>query len=149
MNKPVYLALSVLDLSKTVMYEFFYNYVKSKYGENATLCCMDKDSFIFHVKTDITENVEARFNTSNFELDRLFPKEKNKKVIKLMKDKLGGKIMKEFVGWRVKTYSYLKEKNNEDKKVKGTKRCVIKGRLLEDYQNCLEAPQTKKNTKLR
>ena len=54
---------------------------------------MDTDSFIFHVKTDIAENVETRFDTSNFELDRLFPKEKNKKVIELMKDKLGGKIM--------------------------------------------------------
>ena len=83
MNKPVYLGLSILDLSKTVMYEFWYDYVKPKYGENAELCYMDTDSFIVHVKTDaidkdIAENVEARFDTLNFEIDRPLPKEKIK-----------------------------------------------------------------------
>ena len=75
MNKPVYLGLSILDLSKTVMYEFRYNYVKPKYGENAKHCYMDTDSFIVHVKTDdiykdIAEDVETRFDTSNFEIER-------------------------------------------------------------------------------
>ena len=68
MNKPIYLGLSILDLSKTVMYEFWYDYVKPKYGENAKLCYMDTDSFIVHVKTDdiykdIAEDVETRFDT--------------------------------------------------------------------------------------
>ena len=99
MNKPVYLALSILDLSETVMFEFCYDYVKPKYGENAKLSYMDTDSFIVHVKTedtykDIVEDVEIIFNTSNYELNRPLPKEKNKKVIGLMKDELGGKIMK-------------------------------------------------------
>ena len=112
MNKLVYLALSILDLSKTVMFEFCYDYVKPKYGENAKLSYMDTDSFIVHVKTedtykDIVEDVEIIFNTSNYELNRPLPKEKNKKVIGLMKDELGGKIMKEFVGLKVKIYSYL------------------------------------------
>ena len=71
-NKPVYLGLSILDLSKTVMCEFWYDYVKPKYGENAKLCYMDTDSFIVHVKTDdiykdIAEDVETRFDTSNYE----------------------------------------------------------------------------------
>ena len=84
MNKPVYLGLSILDLSKTVMYEIWYDYVKSKYGENIKFCYMDTDSFIFHVKTDyiykdIAEDVETRFDTSNFEIDRPLPKGKNKK----------------------------------------------------------------------
>ena len=72
LNKPVYLGLSILDLSKT---EFCYDYVKPKYSENAKLCFMDTDSFIIHVKTgdtyiDIVEDVEIRFGTSNSELDR-------------------------------------------------------------------------------
>ena len=91
MNKPVYLGLSILDLSKTVMYEFWYDYVKPKYGENAKLCYMDTDSFIVYVKTDniykvIAEDVETRFNISNFELNRSLAKWKNKSVIGLMKD---------------------------------------------------------------
>ena len=66
MNKPVYLSLSILDLSKTVMYEFCYDYGKPKYGENAKLCYVETDSFIVHAKTDsiykdIAKDVEKRF----------------------------------------------------------------------------------------
>ena len=72
MNKPVYLGLSILDLSKTVMYEFWYDYVTPKYLENAKLCYMDTDSLIVHAETDdiykdIAEDVETRFDTSNYE----------------------------------------------------------------------------------
>ena len=100
-NKPVCLELSILDLSKTVMHDFWY--VKPKYGENAKLCYMDTDSFIVHVKTDDVfkdngEDVETRFDTSKFEMDKSLPKGKNKKVIRLMKGELGGKIMKDIVG---------------------------------------------------
>ena len=85
------------------MHEFWYDYVKPKYGENAKLCYMDTDSFIVPVKThyiykDIAEDAETGFDTLKFEVDRPFPKGKNKKVIGLMKDELCGKIMKEFVG---------------------------------------------------
>ena len=84
MNKPVYLALPMLDLSKTVIYEFWYDYVKPKYGENAKFCYMNTDSFIVHVKIDdiykdIAENVETRFDTSDFELGRPLPIGRNKK----------------------------------------------------------------------
>ena len=134
MNKPL-LGLSILDLSKTVIYELWYDYVK-QYGENVKLCYMDTGSFIVHVKTDgvykdIAEDVETRFETSNFEIDRPLPKGKNKKVIGLMKDELGGKIKKKFVGLRAKTYSYLKDNNDEDKKAKvTTKVCVKKENLF-------------------
>ena len=116
------------------MYEFWYDYVKPKYGENAKICYMDTDSFIVHVKTDdiykdIAEDVETRYGTSTFEIDRPLLKGKNKEVIGLMKDELGGQIIKEFVGLRAKTYSYLKDNNDEDKKAKGTKKCVIKRKL--------------------
>ena len=91
MKKPVYLDLSVLALSKIVTYEIWYDYVKPKYGEKARLCDMDTDSFIVYTKTDdiykdIAEDVGIRFDTSNYELDKKF-----KKVIGLMKNKLGEK----------------------------------------------------------
>ena len=126
MNKPGYLGLSILNLIKTVMHEFWYDYVKPKYGENAKLCYMDTDSFIVHVRTDyiykdIAEDLETRFDTSNYELDRPLPKEKNKKVIELMKDEFGGKVMKKFVGLRGKTYSYLINDGSKDKKAKDIK----------------------------
>ena len=76
------------------MYEFWYDFVKPEYDENAKFCCIDTDSFTVHVKTDdiykdIEEDVEKRFDTLNFELHRPLPKGKNKKVIGLMKDGLG------------------------------------------------------------
>ena len=92
---------------------------------------MDTDSFIVYIKTDyiytdIAEDVETRFDTSNYELDRLLPKEKNEKRNGLMKVELGGKIMTKFVGLRAKIYSYLINDGGEDKKAKDTKMCVIK-----------------------
>ena len=83
------------------MFELWYDYLKSKYGENAKLYYMDADMFIVHVKTDdiykgIAEDVETRFDTSNYELERLLPKGKDKNVVGVMKDGLGGKIMNEF-----------------------------------------------------
>ena len=103
MNNPVYLGLSILDPSKTLMYKFCYDYVKPKYGRNAKLCYMEIDSLIVNVETDdiykdIAEDVKTRFDTSNFEINRSLPNGKNKKVIGLIKDELGGQIMKGFVG---------------------------------------------------
>ena len=143
MNKPIYLGLSILEISKTLMYEFWYDYMKPKYGDNVKLCYMDTNSSITHIKTDdfykvIADDVEKRFDTSNYEVDRPLPTGKNKKVIGLMKDELGGKIMTEFGDLRPKTYSYLTNDCEEDKKAKGTKKCVIKRRLkLNDYKDCL------------
>ena len=87
------------------MYEFWYDYVNPKYGEKSKLCYMGKDSFIVYRKTndiykDIAENVEIRSDTSNYELDRPLPKGKNKWVIQLIKDGLGGEIMTKFVQLR-------------------------------------------------
>ena len=131
MNKPVYLGLSILEISKILMYEFWYDYIKPTYQDNAKLYYVDTDSFIINVKTedvyeDIAKDVEKRFDTSNYEVNRSLPTGKNKKVIGLMKDELGGKIMTEFVALRPKIYSYLTDDGNSDKKAKGTKKCVIK-----------------------
>ena len=109
MNKPIYLGLSILEISKTLMYEFWYDYMKPKYNNDVKLCYMDMDSFVMHIKTndfykDIASDVENRFDTSNYEVNRPLPTGKNKKVIGLMKDELGGTIITEFVTLRPKTY---------------------------------------------
>ena len=89
------------------MYKLYPDYVKPKYGENAKLCYVDPESFTVHIKTedtykDIVEDVETRFNSSDFELEKLLLQRKNKNVIGLIKDELAGEIMKEFVGLREK-----------------------------------------------
>ena len=86
MNKPVYLGLSILEISKTLMDEFWYDYIKPKYQNYAKLCYMDTDSFIINIKTedsyeDITNDVEKRLDTSNYEVNRPLPTGKNEKVV--------------------------------------------------------------------
>ena len=97
MNKPIYLGLSIFEISKTLMDEFWYDYMKPKYNNDVKLCYMDTDSFIMNIKTndfykDIDNDVENRFDTSNYEVNRPLPTGKNKKIIGLMKDELGEKI---------------------------------------------------------
>ena len=112
MNKPVYLGQAILDLSKTLMYEFHYDYMRPKNGSKVKLCYMDTDSFVYEIETedfyrDIAKDVEKRFDTSGYSKDdnRPLPIGKNKKVIGLIKDELGGKIMTEFVALRAKMYA--------------------------------------------
>ena len=131
MNKPIYLGLLILEISKILMYEFWYDYMKPKNNNNVKLFYMDTDSFIMNIKTndfyeDIASDVENRFDTSNYEENRPLPMGKNKKVIGLMKDELGGKIITVFVfvTLRPKTYSFLTDDSKEDKKAKGTKKCL-------------------------
>ena len=94
------------------------------------------------IYNNIIEDVETRLYTSNYELERLLGKGKNKKVIGLMKNESGGKIMTIFVGLRAKTYSYLIDDASEDKKGKDTKKCVTKRKIkFENYKNCLETTQ--------
>ena len=146
MNKPVYLGQTILVLSKIVMCEFHYDYMVPKYGlEKLKFCYMDTDSLVYDIKTedfyeDIANDVEARFDTSGYSKTdfRLLPIGLNKKVIGLMKDELGGKIMTEFVALRPKLYSYKKLDGLEDKKCKGIKKCGVKKTLtFEDYKTCL------------
>ena len=151
-NKAIYLGLSILEISKILMYEFWYYYMKPKYNDNVRLCYMDTDSFIMNIKTndfykDIANDVENRFDTSNYEVNmsetsalvrRTLPTGKNKKVIGLMKDELGGNIITEFVTLRPKTYSFLTYDGKEDKKAKGTKKFVMKKMIkFNDYKKCL------------
>ena len=145
MNKPIYLGQEILDISKTLMYDFWYGYIKPKYGDKAKLCYMDTDSFIIHIKTedfykDISNDVENRFDTSNYdEKDkRALPIGINKKAIGFFKDELGGKITKETVAFMAKAYAYLMDDDSEHKKAKGTKKCVIKRELtFKNYKDSL------------
>ena len=146
MNKPVYLGLCILDLSKIIMYGFHYDYMKPKYEHKAELMYMDTDSLVYHIKTedfyrDIAGDVEERFDTSNYSKDDKRPLQVgvNKKKLGVMKDELGGKIMTEFIGLRPKMYAYQKIGGEVDKRCKGTKKCVVKKRIsFEDYKNCYE-----------
>ena len=125
MNKPVYLGFSILEISKTLMFEFWYDYIKPKYQGNAKLCYMDTESFVIHIKTEdfyeqIANDVKKQFDTSNYTEDdkRPLPRDMNKKVIGFLKDELRGKIMIEFVTLRPKTYSYLMDDDSDHKKLK-------------------------------
>ena len=132
-NKPIYLGQAVLDVSKTLMYEFWYDYIKLEYGDKARLCYTDTDSLIIHNKTedfhkDTANDVERWFNTSKYD-KRPLPIGRNKKVIGMFKDELDGKIMTEFIALRAKAYTYFKEDGSEHKEAKGTKKCIIKREL--------------------
>ena len=143
MNKPIYLGLSLLEISKILMYEFCYDYMKPKYNDNVKLCYMDTDSFVMYIKMtdfykDISNDLECKFDTSNYITNRPLPIGKNKKVIGLMKDELGGEIITEFTALRPKTYSYLTDNDKIDKKAKGTKTCAINKMIkFNDYKKCL------------
>ena len=120
-NKPVYLGQAILDISKTLMYEFWYDYIKLKYEDKARLCYTDTDSFVINIKAedfykDIANDVEKWYDTSNYDEkdERPLPIGKNKKVLGLLKDELGGKIMTEFIALRAKAYAYLIDGYNND-----------------------------------
>ena len=104
-NKPVYLGMSILDISKTLMYDF-HKYIKKKYGPKAKLLMTDTDSLMYEIHTedyfeDIREDIKEKFDTSNFEISKLL--RFNKKVPGMFKDEAGGKIISEFVGLSAKS----------------------------------------------
>ena len=145
-NKPVYLGMCILDLSKILMYDFHYNYIKPKYENKAKLLYTDTDFFIYEIKTedfyrDISEDVNNRFDTSDFPIDHPsgIPTGKNKKVIGMMKDETGGKIIHEFIGLRPKLYSYkMFEDSTEHKRSKGVRKNVVQNHITHtDYKDCL------------
>ena len=154
MNKPVYLGQTILDLSKTLMYELHYSYMRPKYGSKVKLCCMDTDSFVYEIESedfyrDIAKDVKKMFDTSGYSKDdnSPLPIGENKKVIGLMKDELGGKIIKEIFTLRTKMYAYRKIVHLaaqhehfvacDEKHCKGTKMCVAaEGLTFDNYKTC-------------
>ena len=144
LNKPSYFGVAVLDLSKTLMYEFHYNYIKPKYGDNARLLFMDTDSLCYHIKIEdlykyIADDVPKWFDTSDYPEDhpsRILTGV-NKKVIVTFKDKACGELIIGFSGVRAKCYA-LKFQDKEKKKCKVVKSGVVKKVITyEDYENCV------------
>ena len=146
MNKPVYLGMSILDLSKIIMFDFHYQYIKPKYGNKAKLLFTDTDSFLYEIQTedfykDISGDVRDRFDTSDYPEDHPsgILTGINKKVLGMFKDEAAGKVIKEFVGLRAKLYSYKMDEGKENKRCKGIKKAVVERTIRhEDYKKCLE-----------
>ena len=145
MNKPTYLGMCILDLSKTIMYDFHYNYIKPKYENKAKLLFTDTDSLMYEIETedfykDISIDVKDRFDTSEYAHSHAsgIPTGCNKKVLGMFKDEVAGRCIKEFIGLRSKLYSYKMFEGEESKKCKGVKKSVIKKSIThEDYKTCL------------
>ena len=145
MNKPIYLGMCILDLSKIIMFDFHYNYIKSKYADKAKLLFTDTDSLMYEIETedfykDISGDVKDKFDTSDYPENHPsgIPTGENKKVLGMMKDEVAGKIIKEFVGLRSKLYSFVMDDGGETKKCKGIKKQVVERSIRhEHYKTCL------------
>ena len=150
-NKPVYVGQSILDLSKTLMFDFHYNYIKKKYGKKSELLFTDTDSLMYEIKTkdfykDIYIDVKNKFDTSDYPSDHPsgIITGANKKVIGMFKDEVAGKQITHFVGLRPKLYSFKIEEESEVRKCKGIKKNVIKKKLdFDDYVKCLFSGEKK------
>ena len=144
-NKSVYLGMCILDSSKTLMYEFHYNYIKKKYGDKAKLLFTDTDSLMYEIQTedfykDISADVKHRFDTSDYPPNHPsgIPSGFNKKVLGVFKDEVKGKVIDEFVGLRAKLYSYKMFEGKESKECKGIKKAVVKNSITHaNYKTCL------------
>ena len=140
LNRPIYVGFVILDLSKTLMYDFHYNYIKQKYPDS-TLLFTDTDSLTYQIQTDnVHEDFyvdKHLFDFSGYEKESPFYNDENKKVIGKIKDDLNGEIIEEFVGLRAKMYS-LKIEKEEMKKAKGEKKNVVKKDIShQDHLDCL------------
>ena len=144
-NKPVYVGQAILDLSKTLMFNFHYTYIKEKYNNKAELLFTDTDSLMYEIKTkhfylDIYPDVRDKFDTSDY--PSIHPSGiitgANKKVIGMFKDEVAGRQITHFVGLRPKLYTFKIEEDREVRKCKGIKKNVIKKKLdFDDYVKCL------------
>ena len=132
MNVPIYIGFTILEISKTVIWNFFYDYLGPKYGDKIELCYTHTDSFILYIKTEafyehINNNAKEWFDTSNYKIDRpLLIANKNEKVLDKFKDELGGRIMTKFIALHSKTYAALIHDFEGKKRNKGVKMCVVK-----------------------
>ena len=151
-NKPVYVGQAILDLSKTLMFDFHYNYIQKKYGHNrAKLLFTDTDSLMYEINTvdfykDISKDISKKFDTSDYppgHPSRILTGV-NKKVIGMFKDEVAGRQITHFVGLRPKLYSFKVEGEKDNKKCKGIKKNIVKKDIsFEDYVQCLFSGENK------
>ena len=147
LNRLIYVGMCVLDLSKHLMYNFYYNNVKKQYGVNVNLLYTDTDSLLLEIKTEnvyinMQNDVDA-YDTSNYPPDHFLHSMKNKKVLRKMKDKCAGRPIAEYVGLRPKMYSILEASGQNIKKAKGDKKAVVKKHIRhEQFKEALFQKQT-------
>ena len=142
LNRPAYIGMCILDLSKTLMYNFHYNYIKKKYGNKAKLLFTDTDSLTYEIEAeDVYQdfwNDKDRFDNSDYPESSPYFDKTNKKVIGKFKDEACGIPITEFIGLRSKMYSYIKDNNKGGKTAKGIKKNIIKNNIKHtDYKNVL------------
>ena len=141
LNRPVYVGMSILDLSKLLMYDFYYNHIKRKYGNSARLLYTDTDSLLMHIYTqdvyrDMSQHLDL-YDTNDYPKDHFLHSAKNKKVLGKMKDECAGIPILEYVGLRPKMYSIVKDDGNI-RKAKGVKKYVVKKHIVhENYKETL------------
>ena len=148
-NRPIYIGMCVLDLSKILLYDYYYNYLKPKYGENCQLLYTDTDSLLLHIHCedfykDIGETLHL-YDTSDYPEDHPQHSMVNNKIPGKLKDEVSGKPIQEVVCLRSKMYSILLDDDTNTKKAKGTKQCVVKKVIT--HQNYKDALFEKKSFK--
>ena len=144
LDKPIFIGMSILDLSKQHMYKFYYDVMKPKYGENIRMVYTDTDSFVFHTKTDDIyqdlQEINDEMDFSGYEKNHKCFDATNKKVLGKFKDECEGKIMTGFIGLRPKCYAFKIHGDDEEyKKCKGTAKNTVKRKIkYDDYNKVLE-----------
>ena len=144
-NKPIFVGQAILDISKTLMFDFHHNYIRKKYGNKAELLFTDTDSLMYLIQTedvykDFSKDVNKYFDTSDYPEDHPsgIKTAVNKKVIGKFKDEVVGKQITHFVGLRPKLYCFKIEEQGEKRKAKGVKKYVINQSLeFKYYKKCL------------
>ena len=151
LNRPVYVGMCVLDLSKHLMYDFYYNKLKKQYGEHCQLLYTDTDSLLLEIQTeDVYKDMGANadlYDTSDYPKDHPQYSEENKKVVGKMKDECAGRLIAEYVGLRPKMYSILEAGGRNIKKAKGVKKSVVSHNIRhEDYVKTLSEKKTSRHS---
>ena len=133
LNRPSYLGMCILDLSKTLMYDFHYNYIKNKYRNKSKLLFTDTDSLCYEIEAnDVYKDFfinKDKFDFSDYDKNSKYFDNSNKKLIGKFKDEVNNSTITEFIGLRSKMYSYIKDDDNENKTAKGIKKNIIKNNI--------------------